>query len=195
MKNRHQVLKNIKKNIFSSKDALLLGLNYHDLNVLEINGEILKLARGIYQKSGKESIEVDSYGIALAHLGGPAAICLWSALAFHELTEEVPEKIWVYVPIGKYSHLNTVKVVRKKHPFWDIGIETIKGIRVTDINRTLIDALYDKKHISETESFKMIHTALKNKKTSIKKLFEMANKLGVNKSLKLKLSLLKDSYV
>lgn len=195
MKKRLQVIKNIGKKIFSSKEALLSGLNYHDLNVLEAGGEIEKLARGIYQKSGKDFLEEDSYLIALAHLGEPSAICLWSALSFHELTEQVPEKIWVYVPIEKYSHLSSVKVVRKKNPLWDIGIETIKGIRVTDINRTLIDVLYDKKHVSESESFKMIQTALKEKKTTIKKLFEMANRLGVNKSLKLKLSLLQDSYV
>jgi predicted transcriptional regulator of viral defense system len=195
MKKQMQILKIIHNNIFSSKEALLAGLNYHDLNVLEAEGEILKLDRGVYQKAGEESFETDSYGIALAHLGEPSVICLWSALSFHELTEQVPEKIWIYVPVEKYSHLSKVKVVRKRNPFWDIGIETIKGIRITDINRTLVDALYDKKHISEAESFKMVHAALKNKKTTFKKLFEMANNLGVGKNLKLKLSLLQDNYV
>lgn len=72
---------------------------------------------------------------------------------------------------------------------------TVEGVRVTDINRTLIDALNDKKHISEAESFKMTVQALKDKKTTIKKLAEMANRLGVGQRLKFKLSLLQDSYV
>ena len=195
MKNRVQVFKNVKTNTFSSKDAIKSGLNYHDLAVLEAEGKIAKLGRGIYQKAGKISPETESFSIVLAHLGEPSAICLWSALSFHELTEQVPEQIWVYVPIEKYSHLNTVRVVRKRNPLWEIGIETVEGIRVTDINRTLIDALNDKKHISEAESFKMTVQALKDKKTTIKKLAEMANRLGVGKRLKLKLSLLQDSYV
>lgn len=195
MKNRHQLLKNIKKSVFSSKEALLGGLNYHDLNVLENQRDIEKIARGIYQKSGKANHEGDPYSIALAQLGEPSAICLWSALSFHELTEQVPGKIWVYVPLEKYSHLDTVKVVRKRNPLWHIGIDRIKGIRVTNVERTLIDALYDKKHVSEAEAFKMIKVSLKEKKTTIKKLFEMAKSLGIIKSLKLKLSFLQDNYV
>jgi predicted transcriptional regulator of viral defense system len=195
MKKRQQLLKNIKKSIFSSKEALLTGLNYHDLNVLEGQGDIEKIARGIYQKSGKTNVEGDSYSIALTHLGEPSVICLWSALVFHELTEQVPEKIWVYVPLEKYSHLNSVKVVRKRNPFWEIGTETIKGVRVTNIERTLVDALYDKKHVSEAEAFKMVKISLKEKKTTIKKLFEMAQSLGISKSLKVKLSFLQENYV
>jgi predicted transcriptional regulator of viral defense system len=195
MKKRLQALKNIESNTFSSKDALKLGLNYHDLNVLVDEEKISKLSRGVYQKFGKESFETESFSIILAHLGEPSVICLWSALSFHQLTEQVPEQVWAYVSIGKYSHLNTVRVVRKINPFWDIGIETIEGVRITDVNRTLIDALYDKKHISEAESFKMVLQALKDNKTTIKKLADMAQKLGVSKKLKLKLSLLQDNYV
>ncbi len=195
MKNRLLAVKNIKMNTFSSKDAFKCGLNYHDLNVLAAEGKISKLERGVYQKAGKSSFETESFSVILAHLGEPSAICLWSALSFHQLTEQVPEQVWAYVPIGKYSHLNTVRVVRKTNPFWDIGIETVEGVRVTDISRTLIDALYDKKHISEAESFKMAMQALKDKKTNIKKLAEMAHKLGVSKKLKTKLSLLQDNYV
>ena len=194
MKKKQQVLKNIKKNIFSSKEALLSGFTYHDLNVLEDHGDIQKLARGIYQKAGKHSLEEDPYSIALAHLGELSVVCLWSALSFHELTEQVPEKVWVYVPLEKYSHLNSIKVVRKRNLFWDIGIEVIKGVRVTTVERTLVDALYDKKHVSEAEAFKMIRVSLQEKKTNIKKIFEMAERLGVSKKLKLKLSILQDNY-
>jgi predicted transcriptional regulator of viral defense system len=195
MKKRLQALKIIRAEIFSCKEARKQGLNYHDLNVLVTNKKISKLGRGIYQKFGKESIETESFAAVLAHLGEPSAICLWSALSFHQLTEQVPEQVWVYVPIKKYSHLSTVRVVRKINPFWNIGIETIEGIRVTDVNRTLIDALYDKKHISEAESFKMVLQALKDKKTTIKKLADMAHKLAVSTQLKLKLSLLQDNHV
>ena len=100
---------------------------------------------------------------------------------FHQLTEQVPEQAWAYVPIEKYSHLNTVRVVRKSNPLWDVGIEAFEGVMITDIGRELIDALYDKKHISEAESFKMALEALKDKKTTIKKLAKELGAAVVNR--------------
>jgi predicted transcriptional regulator of viral defense system len=109
-------------------------------------------------------------------------------LTFHDLTEEVPSIIWAYVPYEKSSHLKSVKIVRKRNPFWEIGIETINGIKITNIERTLVDA-------TKAQSFIMILSAIKDQKTTLMKIMNMAKKLKVINRLGQDLLLLQDAYV
>jgi predicted transcriptional regulator of viral defense system len=194
-KRRLEALNLIDSSMLSRKKALELGLNPYDLAKLVEEGILEREARGVYRKVGYELSENESYASVLAHLGDPSAICLWSALAFHDLTEEAPSKIWVYLPFEKYSHLKGLVVVRKRNPYWDIGIETYDGVRVTNIERTLVDALADGRHFDKFTPFRMVLSAIRAKKTSEVKLLQMAKKLGVEKRVGPKLLLLQDTYV
>ncbi|OFZ26736.1 MAG: hypothetical protein A2381_17250 [Bdellovibrionales bacterium RIFOXYB1_FULL_37_110] len=195
MKNRAENLGKINKATFTFKDAKSVGLDYYDLKVLEMNGELCKVKRGIYQKESFNSFDNESFHNALAYLGDPSAICLLSAFYYYGLTDEIPNQVWVYVPITKYSHVENYKVIRKRDPKWNIGITNEDGFSITDINRTVIDALSDKKHVTDFESVKIARVALAEKKTSFDKLIQMAKKLGVYDRVKLKLTFLRDEYV
>lgn len=195
MKSRLDELSKIKNAIFSRKEALAVGLNTYDLGELVKAGDLEREGRGLYRKTDEELSENESYAKALAHLGEPSVICLWSALAFHDLTEEVPNKVWVYVPLEKYSHLKGLMVVRKSNPQWNIGIENIDGIRVTSIDRTLVDAMADGRHFDKFTPFRLVLAAIKSKKTSELKLLVMAKKLGLENRVRDTLLLLQDVYV
>ena len=195
MKSRLDALNLVDASILSTKEALKVGLSPYDLSKLVDEGILEREERGIYRKIGHKLPENDSYTKALAHLGEPSAICLWSALAFHDLTEEVPPKVWVYVPKGKYSHLKTLVVVRKKNPHWNIGIENYDGVRVTNVERTLVDALADGRHFDKFTPFRIVLAALRLKRTSEAKLLQMAKRLGVEKRISEKLLYLQDTYV
>ncbi len=195
MKSRIEALNLIDSSILSKKQALEVGLNSYDLSELINEGVLEREGRGVYRKIGKRMPENESYAMALAHLGSPSVICLWSALVFHDLTDEAPSEIWVYLPLEKYSHIKGLVVVRKKNPQWDVGIEEHDGIRVTNIERTLVDALADGRHFDEFTPFRMVLSAIRNKKTTEAKLLEMAKKLGVEKRVGKKLLYLQDTYV
>lgn len=195
MKSRMEILDLVDSTIFSTKEALKVGLTPYALSELINEGILEREDRGVYRKVGQKLPENESYAMALAHLGEPSVICLWSALAFHDLTEEVPSKIWVYLPLGKYSHLKGLVIVRKKNPQWDVGIESYDGIRVTNIERTLVDALADGRHFDKFTPFRMVLAAIRSKKTSESKLLAMAKKLGVEKRVGQKLLYFQDTYV
>ncbi len=116
MKSRIEALDLINSSGLSTKQAIEAGLNAYDLSELVEQGILEKERRGVYRKVDHQLPENESYAVALAHLGSPSAICLWSALVFHDLTEEAPSKIWVYLPLKKYSHVKGLVVVRKKIP-------------------------------------------------------------------------------
>ena len=189
-------LKLIKKRAFTSREAMDLGLTYYDLQKLTNEGLIAKEGRGIFLISDKtDDFETSQYAIVLAQLGSPSVICLWTALAYYDLTEEIPSEIWAYVPYQKTTRLESVKIVRKRNPFWDVGIDNVENVRITNIERTLVDAMADRKHFTKGQSFKMILNAIREKKTTLMKIINMAKKLKVNKRLEKDLLLLQDAYV
>jgi len=194
MNNLDKILKRINGNAFSSKEALTAGLSYYDINQLVKKGLLLKEGRGVFLKKTLMANENDHYAVALAQLGQPSALCLWSALVFHDLTEEAPSQIWAYVSYEKTTRLK-IKTVRKRNPQWNIGIETIDGIMVTNVERTLIDILLDRKHFNEVQSYKIVMDTIRAKKTTFPKLYMMAKKLKAAERLKRDLLILEETYV
>jgi predicted transcriptional regulator of viral defense system len=188
-----KTLKQIRGEVFSAKEAIRAGLSYYDLNQFLKEGHLSKVERGVFLKKQATASEHEHYAIALAQLGEPSALCLWSALVFHDLTEEAPSQIWVYVPYEKTTRLQ-IKTVRKRNPQWNVGVETIKGIRVTSVERTLVDVLLDRRHFSEIQAFKITMDAIRSKKTSFQKLYGMAKKMNAEDRLKRDLILLEETY-
>jgi predicted transcriptional regulator of viral defense system len=190
------ILTQIEKEVFTAKEALKEGLSYYELNLYVKEGLLIKVDRGVFAKATTTQVSSDNehYAVVLAKLGNPSALCLWSALVFHDLTEEAPAEIWVYVPYKKTCRLD-IRTVRKRNPQWDVGIETIDGVRVTTIERTLVDVLLDRRHFSEVQAYKILMDAIRAKRTTFNKLYTMAKKLKVEGRLKRDFILLEETYV
>jgi len=196
MTTEFEKLKLVKNDAFSAKDALIAGFTYYELNKLVDAGALIKEGRGVFIKKNSKSYTdySEHYAIALAQIGEPSALCLWSALVLHDLTEEAPPDIWVYVPYEKTTKLN-IRIIRKRNPLWDIGIEIFEGVRCTNIERTLVDSMIDRKHFTEVQAYKMTMDAIRMKKTTFLKLHQMARKLKVDKRVERDLLILEESYV
>lgn len=179
---------------FTAKNAAQVGITRYELNLLLEEGAIEKIGRGVYQKGEVELDEKTLMRATLASLGKPSCICLWSAASFYDLTDEIIDKTWAYVPYGKFSHLDSIVVVRKRNPKWEIGIEEIEEIRITTIERTIIDAMTSRRHFSRSSAFKLAKQALKNELTTLKKLQNMARDLGVLKRVESELLYLVELY-
>ena len=195
MKTRSQKLQELDLTTFTIKEAKGVELDFYDIKVLEKMGEVVKAKRGIYQKSSFTDFENEALYSALVRFGSPSSICLLSAFFYHGLTDEIPSQTWIYVPLKKNSHDESFKVIRKSNPRWETGILDIDGLRITDIHRTVIDALSDRKHITDADSMKVAKEALKLRLTSLNDLTQMAEDLGVFNRIKFKLTLLQDEYV
>ncbi|MCQ2380300.1 MAG: hypothetical protein MJ025_05200 [Victivallaceae bacterium] len=65
-------------------------------------GKIVRVARGIYSRSGSTASETDDLEL-LARRIPAGVICLVSALRFHKLTDENPHKVSIALPHGYHT--------------------------------------------------------------------------------------------
>jgi predicted transcriptional regulator of viral defense system len=121
------------------------GITAATISRLEAAGTISRLARGLYQLP--DAVVGPNHTLAeAAKLVPKGIICLTSALAFHELTDQVPARVWLAIgpkdwrprlkyPPMRFGHFST-KQLR-------VGIEhhSIEGVSVPifSITKTIAD--------------------------------------------------------
>lgn len=84
---------------FRARDARDAGLHWRDLYALRDAGEIVELSRGLYRFADADGVtEIDLLAV---HRRAPRGmVCLVSALAHWELTDEIPAVVHYAVPRG-----------------------------------------------------------------------------------------------
>ena len=133
--------------VFRSKDAITAGVSWRDLYRLRDEGEILVLSRGLYQLAevaGSENMDFVTVS-ARAPLG---MVCLNSALAYWDLTDDLPRTVHLAVPEGTHrptiDHPPTTVHVFHAETFdlgrTEITVDHGEQFRITDRERTVVDA-------------------------------------------------------
>lgn len=87
--------------LFRSGEAVAAGVSWRDLYRLRDEGEIVELSRGLYQL--RESAGVDCIDFISVSARVPRAmICMVSALAYWDLTDENPSGVHLAIPRGTH---------------------------------------------------------------------------------------------
>ncbi|MBI4211562.1 MAG: type IV toxin-antitoxin system AbiEi family antitoxin domain-containing protein [Deltaproteobacteria bacterium] len=170
----------LRRHLFTTQDALQDGLSKKDLMQLMQEGAITRLARGVYCPSAHDLSEEDQAILATLIVGRPSALCLLSALSYHHLTGIIPKKIWMMVPPEKRTQNIQLRSFRSTKPQWDIGIQKEKDYWVTDLERTLVDCLVQKRLIGPQTAIEALRQAIKEGTTTLDKVFKMAVRLKVD---------------
>ena len=141
------------------------------------SGEILKLSHGFYVHPKFEipPEELD-FAVACAKFGPKSAIGGLTALFHYGLTEQPSAQVWVVVPPLKAYSSPYYRTLRTKTSPTN-GIDTFKFYRITSIERSIIEALKFSTKIGPRVAINAARTALREGKTTEKKLGEMAKKL------------------
>ena len=152
---------------------------------------IQKVSRGYYiHAEANINYEYLDYIVTCKRFGGKATIGGLSALEFYNLTEQVSPQIWVLVPPSKrISTDNKYKVVKTTSSL-KIGVDSIDGFRIVNLDRALIEALKYQSKIGEGIAFKAVTDAIKNGHTSEDRLYKMAKKLNMSSFLEKKWEIL-----
>lgn len=170
---------------FTSKEAKLLGVSAAVLAHYVKAGKIKRIRRGVYQATDYQNSKAFRWADlieAVRSING-GIICLISALAVYDLTEEIPRQHWIGIRHGTSVRSNRlIKIVR----FRDIDLGKteieLEGIFVPifDKERTLIDAF---RLLSRETAIKALKTALSQggkNRIDLKKLEAYAKKLHVD---------------
>ncbi len=154
-----------------------LGISQPTLSRWVKSGDLLKLSHGFYAHPKFEipPEELD-FAVACAKFGPKSTIGGLTALFHFGLTEQPPAHVWIVVPpIKAYSNAY-YRTLRTKTSS-NLGIDTSKFYRITCIERTIIEALKFSTKIGLRVAINAARTALRDGKTTEKKLGEMAKKM------------------
>lgn len=130
---------------FTSKEAKTLGVQASVLGYYVKAGKLKRIRRGVYQAIDYQNSEAFRWVdlIESVHSINGGVICLISALAVYDLTEEIPRQHWIGIRHGtSVRSSRQIKIVR----FRDLDLGKIEieleGTRIPifDRERTIIDA-------------------------------------------------------
>jgi len=140
--------------VFTHADAMANGISNRLLHEMRVAGEIERLARGIYVRPG---LQADPDLVEISMRSTSATLCLTSALAHHELTDEIPPRINVALPRSHRPPKTTAPVTW--HRFDDgtfhVGRDQLTvlddlTVGIYDPVRTIVDA-YRLRHLYGTD--------------------------------------------
>jgi len=136
------------------------------------NGDIERLARGVYQMRGAE-VEENRILAEAAMRVPKGVVALVSALAFHGLTDQMPRRVWMaigtsdWAPVPSYPPL---RMVRFTEPYLRQGIEhhAIAGLDVPvySVPKTLADLFRNPKLVDRSVAMEGLRAALKQRKAT-----------------------------
>lgn len=130
---------------FTSKEAKILGVPASVLSHYVKVGKLKRIRRGVYQSIDYQNPEAFRWAdlIETVHSISGGVVCLISALAVYDLTEEIPRQHWIGIRHGTSARSSRqIKIVR----FRDLDLGKIEieleGARIPifDRERTIIDA-------------------------------------------------------
>lgn len=175
----------LTKTLFTAKEARSKKISSSLLAYYIKKGLIERIDRGVYRCTNS-TLNVDFKWedlvlVSKSIKGG--VVCLTSALALYELTDEIPRAYWIAVSnTSRAPRRKGAKIVRMRNMIlgvtnFSIGNENLK---IFDRERTIVDAF---RYLGRETAIKALKIALasrKEHKLDLKKLETYAKKLRVN---------------
>ena len=178
--------------ILRTSEAICLGINPKTLYAMRSHRLIEMMSRGVYRLVD-EALATDQIDLTLVIKRLPRGIiCLTSALAFHELTSQIPHYVYVAYQQGcrqPQSDYPPVKIFRYSKNSFEAGIEyhEFNGIQIPIYSaaKTVADCFKFRNKIG-------LHVAVealknywhKNKKATVDELVRYARICRVDKVMK-----------
>lgn len=171
-------------------NILKAGFHSDSLAILEKNGKIEKISRGLYRLTAY--MPGSHPDLVSASLQAPrGVICLISALAFHEVTNEIPKYVDIAIP--RNTHANRIKYPPVRfYQFapqaWEAGIgeHKIGGriIRVYSLAKTIVDCFKFRNKIGINIARDALKTAITEKNIKPKDIMRYAKLCRVHNIIK-----------
>jgi predicted transcriptional regulator of viral defense system len=171
-------------------EALHAGIHRNTLSVMLKTGTIERLSRGLYRLTDVLPLGNPDL-VTVAQKAPQSVICLISALAYHELTTQIPHE--VYIAISRNSEpprldYPPVRVFRISGKAFSEGIEnqSVDGVKVRIYSRekTLADSFKYRKKIGLDTVLEAIRLYKQSRRTNIETLMRYAEICRVTKVMR-----------
>lgn len=149
------------------------------------DGEVIRLARGLYQLADAE-LDVNHSLAEAAKRFPRGVICLVSALAFHEITDQLPKKVWIAIARNDWTPKPSdmsVRVLRFSDDLLAKDVEThaIEGVHVNvfGVAKTVADCFRHRGKIGLNLALEGLQEALRQRKATPAEIASAAETGGV----------------
>jgi len=166
--------------ILRTGEAIAAGIHPRTLYAMRASGVVETMARGVYRLAGLPPL-ADPDLVTVAMRIPDAVVCLVSALAFHELTTQIPHEVHIAIRRSarspKLDH-PPLRVYRFTGLAFDTGIEDhlvdhVK-LRVYSPEKTLADCFKYRNRIGLDIVLEALRAYRKRRKRDIQKVLECA---------------------
>jgi predicted transcriptional regulator of viral defense system len=183
--------------VFRAAEAREVGLSWRDIYELRDEGDLLTLSRGVYQLTEHGTVDKVDFA-TVCHRAPNGMICLDSALAYWDLTDDIPTQIHLavrkgttrpridYPPTAVHVFNDTTFDIGRIHV--DVGDD--EGFWIADPERTIVDAHRLRHQVGSDAAAHALRRYLRRSSQDLPALIEYARELGVHRSVVADLQLL-----
>jgi predicted transcriptional regulator of viral defense system len=155
------------------------------LSILEQNGEIVRVSRGVYRAAA--AIEDEMYSFQAIYKS--SIYSHETALFLHDLTDRTPLAYSVTVPIGYHSAAllkSKHKVFYLNRALFNLGVVSMKSphgnlVRATGLERTICDILRSRNQIDIQMVYEALKRYVNRKDKNIDLLYDYAKRFRIQK--------------
>lgn len=171
---------------FTTSDARAHGLHPRDVYAARDSGEIVQLSRGVFRQADAALASYPDF-LAVARRVPRAIVCLVSAAAVHDLTDEIPTAVQVAVPRATRPpriSFPPATVFRFDAETFELGLSSVEAapgdpIRIYDPGRTVVDLMRLRHRIGEPLAHGALHRYLRRSDARPGELLRLAAALDV----------------
>lgn len=162
------------------RDLMDIGVTAATVGRMESDGEVIRLARGLYQLPYDELSS--NHSLAEAAKRYPkCVICLVSALAFHEITDQLSRNIWMAIGRNDWTPKPKdmqIRALRFSAQLLTESVEThmIEGVsvKVFGVAKTVADCFRHRGKIGLPIAIEGLQEALRQRKATPGEIFRAA---------------------
>lgn len=136
------------------------------------DGEVVRLSRGLYQLPDAE-LDVNHSLAEAAKRVPKGVVCLVSALAFHELTDQLPARVWLAIGKGDWAPTPgqpPIRIVRFTPRLLaeSVEIHAVEGVRVRvfGVAKTVADCFRHRTAVGLSVAIEGLQEALRQRKAT-----------------------------
>jgi predicted transcriptional regulator of viral defense system len=169
-----------QKGMLRPSDLDAIGASRVTLTRMTANGQLEKAGRGLYRLPNGIRSEHESL-VAVATKVPQAVFCLLTALQFHELTTQLPKKVWIAMPRGSHApriDYPPVKMMPFDGAAYTEGVQVFERdqtkLRVYCVAKTVADCFKYRNKIGLDVALEALRDARSKKKVSADDLWRYA---------------------
>ena len=161
------------------------GITAATIGRMRDDGEVIRLARGLYQLPDAPLDANHSLAEAAKRLP-KGVVCLTSALAFHELTDQLPRSVWIAIGKNDWSPQDepALRIVRFTDTLLaqDVKMTSIEGVpvKVFGVAKTIADCFRHRRSVGQSVAPEGLQEALRQRKATPAEIARSAASGGVS---------------